>query len=64
VLGVSPSVQPTWVKVANGQGQVVKSCSEMLQAKWSVQDYVFQSDLKVLQLQSFDMVIGMEWLER
>jgi hypothetical protein len=37
--GVSPSVQPTWVKDANGQ--VVKSCSELLQANWSVQGYLF-----------------------
>jgi hypothetical protein len=57
---VSPSVQPTWVKVANEQ--VVKSCSELLQANWSVQGYLFHSNLKVLHLQCFDMVIGMEWL--
>jgi hypothetical protein len=62
LVGVTSSSQPTWVKVANGQ--VVKSCYEILQAKWSVQGYVSQSDIKVLQLQCFDMVIGMEWLDR
>jgi hypothetical protein len=62
LLGVSPSAQPTLVRVANGQ--IVQSCSELLQTKWSVQGYVFQSDLRVLQLQSFDMLIGMEWMER
>jgi hypothetical protein len=36
----------------------------MLQAKWSIQDCKFHSDLKVLDLQNCDMVIGIEWLER
>jgi hypothetical protein len=59
VLGTSSVVQ---VQVANGSR--MQSSSELLQAEWSIQGYVFKSDLKVLPLQNFDMVIGMEWLER
>jgi hypothetical protein len=29
-----------------------------------VQGHEFQSDLKILELHNFDMIIGMEWLER
>jgi hypothetical protein len=59
VLGTSSVVQ---VQVANGSR--MQSSSELLQAEWSIQGYVFKSALKVLPLQNFDMVIGMEWLER
>lgn len=31
---------------------------------WSVQSYTFTSTLKVLPLQHYDMILGMEWLER
>jgi hypothetical protein len=50
------------VKMANGT--ILHTSVELLQAEWFLQDYAFQSDLKVLQLHSFDMVLGMEWLER
>ena len=32
-------------------------------AAWSVQGYEFHSNLKVLSLGSYDMIIGMDWLE-
>jgi hypothetical protein len=35
----------------------------LLQASWSVQGYEFHTDLKVLILQNFDMILGMDWLE-
>jgi hypothetical protein len=50
------------VKVASGQ--VMNSAAELLQAEWVVQGYIFHSNLKVLALQNFDMILGMEWLER
>ena len=33
------------------------------QAQWSVCDVTFQSTLKVLPLSSYDMILGMDWLE-
>jgi hypothetical protein len=45
-------------------GNVIPASSEILQAEWSSQVYSFHSDLKVLPLYSFDMILGMEWLER
>ncbi|CAN6328732.1 unnamed protein product [Urochloa humidicola] len=49
------------VQVANGQRLI---CSQqLLQAKWSVGGYVFQSNLKILPLSSYDLILGMDWLE-
>jgi hypothetical protein len=50
------------VKVANGQ---MLSCeTELANVSWSVQGHHFCSALKVLPLQSYDMILGMDWLER
>ncbi|GJN20729.1 hypothetical protein PR202_gb08141 [Eleusine coracana subsp. coracana] len=49
------------VKVADG-GKL--SCSEQLiAALWSANCYEFHTDLKVLPLCSYDLIIGMDWLE-
>jgi hypothetical protein len=59
--GFSELVHPVRVQVANGQ---VLQCSSVLQAaEWSVQGITFVSDLKVLPLPYYDMIIGMDWLE-
>jgi hypothetical protein len=52
--GVTPSMKPSQVRVVNG------SVAELLQASWSVQGYEFHTDLKVLILQNFDMILGMD----
>jgi hypothetical protein len=36
---------------------------ELVSAEWSVQGYSFHSNLKILPLTSFDMIMGMDWLE-
>jgi hypothetical protein len=56
--GVTPTAKPAWVQVANGN--ILQSSSELLQAEWSLQGFVFYSDLKVIPLHNFDMVVGME----
>jgi hypothetical protein len=49
------------VQVANGS---ILHCNSVLKAaKWSVDDFSFTSDLKVLPLCHFDMILGMDWLE-
>ncbi|WVZ62778.1 hypothetical protein U9M48_012480 [Paspalum notatum var. saurae] len=48
--------------LANGNSM---QCSAYIaDAVWSVQGCQFMSDLKVLELQHFDMIVGMDWLER
>jgi hypothetical protein len=37
--------------------------SELLQAQWSIQGVSFVSDLKVLPLPYYDIIVGMDWLE-
>jgi hypothetical protein len=32
-------------------------------AEWSLQNHKFHSDLRLLPLGSFDLIIGMDWLE-
>jgi hypothetical protein len=52
---------PVSVRVADG-GSLVCS-AEIHCAEWSVQGYSFHSTQRVLQLGSYDMIIGMDWLE-
>jgi hypothetical protein len=42
----------------------MQSTTELLNIEWFLQGLTFHSDLKVLQLHNFDMILGMEWLER
>ncbi|CAD6264066.1 unnamed protein product [Miscanthus lutarioriparius] len=59
--GVTPTTRPVIVKVANGGSM---QCSEEIpSAEWSVQGYTFHSNLKIVPLSSFDMIVGMDWLE-
>jgi hypothetical protein len=60
--GVSSSYVSSKVKLANGG--FMQSVSHMVNAEWFLQGYKFCSDLKILPLQSFDMVVGMNWLEQ
>jgi hypothetical protein len=60
-----PTVQqlpaPLQVQVANGQ--VITCSSHIPAASWSIQGCQFSSDLKVLPLHSYDMILGLDWLE-
>lgn len=53
--------KPVTVKVADG-GSIVCN-SEVQGAEWIVQGYSFHSNLRILQLGSYDMIVGMDWLE-
>jgi hypothetical protein len=50
------------VKVANGAWVACES--QFLNAAWEIQHCRFVSDLRVLQLQHYDMVLGFDWLEK
>lgn len=49
------------VQVANGG--LLHCSANIPAAQWFVGDYSFTTDLKILPLQHFDMILGMEWLE-
>jgi hypothetical protein len=52
---------PLKVQIANGQ---VLSCTPHIPAaNWVIQGCQFTSDLKVLPLSFYDMILGLDWLE-
>ncbi|WVZ54191.1 hypothetical protein U9M48_005029 [Paspalum notatum var. saurae] len=61
LLGIQPLDQPISVRVANGE--LILCSSHLPNAQWSLQHCNFQSDLKVIQLQHYDLIMGMDWLE-
>jgi len=59
--GVQKLQAPVPVQVAGGS---TLSCTSVLaQAQWFIGEVSFQSDLKVLPLTAYDIIIGMDWLE-
>ncbi|CAO2168369.1 unnamed protein product [Urochloa humidicola] len=62
LLGVIPMESDVKVQVADGG---LLHCSAFIpKASWSVHGYEFQSNLKVLPLSSYDMILGLDWLEQ
>lgn len=61
LVGVSPMEVPVQVKVANGQ--LLKCDTHLQQETWYISGYEFQSDLKVLPLSSYDMILGLDRLK-
>jgi len=60
--GVVPNSCPITVRVANGQQ--LQCLSHIPQASWKVSDLDFNSDIKVLPLSTYDMIVGLDWLSR
>jgi hypothetical protein len=61
IPGCVPLRSPVTVTVADGG---FLSCdSELPMAEWTVQGHSFHSALKILPLRTFDMIIGMDWLD-
>jgi hypothetical protein len=59
--GLSSTLKPVQVQVANGQ--IIQCDAELKQAYWSIQDLSFVTDLKVLALPYYGMILGIDWLE-
>lgn len=51
----------TEVRVAGGGVLFSPACCQQL--SWSVGDCTFQTDFRVLPLSSYDIIVGMDWLE-
>lgn len=60
--GVSLLLKPLSVQVADGN--MLQCSSEIVGAKWSVQGCSFISDVRVLALDHYDLIVGMDWLEQ
>jgi hypothetical protein len=59
--GIQQLPVPLQVQVANGE---VLTCSSYIPAaSWSIHHCQFTSDLKILPLTSYDMILGLDWLE-
>lgn len=61
LVGVSDMPVPVRVQMANGQ--LIQCSKGIPRAEWSMAGYSFQCDLRVLPLSSYDMIIGLDWLD-
>lgn len=60
--GMTPLHKPISVQVADGA--VLQCSSQLLGAAWSVQGCSFSSDMRVLALDYYDLIVGIDWLEQ
>ena len=59
--GVQQLSVPSSVQIADG-GSI--PCSAQIRyAEWSIQGYVFHSTLKLIPIVTYDMILGMDWLQ-
>jgi hypothetical protein len=62
LLGIHALTNVVKVQVANGS---ILTCDSFIpQAQWSMDEYSFTSDMKIIDLQHFDMILGMDRLEQ
>lgn len=61
VRGARALSVPSVVTIADGSS--IQCSSEIPNAEWSVQSFSFHSTLKLLPIGSFDMILGMDWLQ-
>jgi hypothetical protein len=61
LCGVQALQKPVRLKVAGGG--VLQGDKELPQCEWRCQGNTFVTDVKVLPLQCYDMILGMKWLE-
>lgn len=62
LVNVSLASSSSTVHVAGGG--ILQSCQMVQQMQWSIGDYTFCSDFWVLPLCSYDLIVGMDWLEQ
>lgn len=60
--GVEAARDPLQVRIANDG--TLHCNKEILNCKWLVQSVEFCSDLKVIELGCYDVILGMDWLEK
>lgn len=57
----TPIAQPMSVKVADGT--LLQCTHEVVNCSWTAQGVLFTNTFKILPLQCYDAILGMEWLE-
>ncbi|RLN23391.1 uncharacterized protein C2845_PM07G03090 [Panicum miliaceum] len=60
--GVSSLAQSVRVQLADDEQLLCTS--QLIHAAWTVQGCTFYSDMKILPLSSYDLIVGMDWLEQ
>ena len=62
LFGVAPTEKPMGVQVAAGG---ILICNTQIQhVVWYIQGFSFTSDLKILPISSYGIILGMDWLEQ
>jgi hypothetical protein len=61
LVGISKVANPISVQVVNGQ--VIQCQSELHQTSWEIQGVKFISDLKILSLPYYDMILEVDWMQ-
>jgi predicted aspartyl protease len=59
---VAHPVMPMRVKVANGAS--IPCVSEVIDFEWWIQGLTFKVNAKVIEMGAYDLVLGMDWLEK
>ena len=59
--GVQQLSVPTSVQIVDGGS--VPCSAQIPYAEWSIQGYVFHSTLKLIPIGTYDMILGMDWLQ-
>lgn len=54
---------PIPVKVTVANGNILLCTHEIVNLLWGVQGQIFKATFKILLLGSYDMILGMDWLE-
>lgn len=58
-----PTVQCAPFSVRVADGNTIQCSALVSDASWWIGDYQFQHPLKILPLQSYDVILGMDWLQ-
>jgi hypothetical protein len=59
-----PVQQLSTAHVALADGSTMLSTDGISALKWGVQQHKFEADMRVLKLKGYDIILGMEWLEK
>jgi hypothetical protein len=62
LVDVTEMLVPSTVRVAGGG--LLQSSKLLVQVPWTIEQVTFVSDFRVLPLTSYDLIVGMDWLER
>jgi hypothetical protein len=62
LTGVFAVPDPIKVRMANGQ--IITCQSEIKKAEWLIQDHQFVANLKIIPLPYYDIILGIDWLQK